>query len=163
MKTLLTFTVRARQVTCFNRAVSSAACSSSFGIVITFIGATRALPRTNASSVWGPLEIFSRARRNATALKASCKLSTNMCSSSCSKFPEKYLLVIVISASLGSSALHSRNFSTVSFDSFSSQCCPWTRQMSFSNNRATTVSGATRPMVSNTLDTKLSTSVMLKT
>ena len=56
--TLLTCTVRARQISCFNRATSRAACSSSFGIVITFIGATRALPRTIVSSVFGPLEVF---------------------------------------------------------------------------------------------------------
>ena len=89
MKTLLTFTVRARQISCFNRVASSAACNSSFGTVMTFIGAKRALPRTNASTVGGPFEVVTRARRIATALKTSCELSPNMCSSRCSKFPEK--------------------------------------------------------------------------
>ena len=67
IKTLLTCTVSARQISCFNRAASSAACNSSFGIVITFIGATRALSRTNASPVFGTLELFTWARRIATA------------------------------------------------------------------------------------------------
>ena len=89
IKTLLICTVGARQMSCFNRAASSAACSSSFGTAMTFIGATRALPRRNASAVWGPLEVVTRARRNATALKTSCELSPNKCSSRCSKFPEK--------------------------------------------------------------------------
>ena len=89
IKTLITCTVRARQKSFFNRAASKAACSSSFGIVITFIGAKRALPRTNASSVWAPLEVVTRARRNATVLKTSCDLSPNMCSSRCSKSPAK--------------------------------------------------------------------------
>ena len=161
IKTLLECTVRAWQMFCFNRAASKAACSCSFGIVITFIGATRALPRTNASSVWGPLEVVTR--RNATTLKTSCGLSPNMCSSRCSKFPEKELLGIVISASLGSSTLHSRNFSMVSLGNSSSQCCPRTRQMFFSNNRAPIVNGATRPMGTNTLDTRLNTKRCVKT
>ena len=78
MKTLLNFTVRA----------SSAACNSSFGYVINFIGPTRGLPRTNASSVWCQLEVVTRAQRNATPLKTSCELSPNMCSSRCSKLPK---------------------------------------------------------------------------
>ena len=163
IKTLLTCTVRARQMSCFNRAASKAACSSSFGSVITFIGATRALPRTNASSFWGPLELVTRARRNATALNTSCELSPNMCS--CSQVlivSGKVLLGIVISASLDSSTLHSRNLSTVSFFNSSSQCCPLTRQMSFGNNRAPTINGATRPMGSNTLDNRLKTKRYVK-
>ena len=66
------------------------------------------------------------------------------------------------SASLGSSPLHSRNLLTVSFGSSSYQCCPLTRQMSFSNNRAPTVNGATRPMGSNTLDTRFKTKRCVK-
>ena len=71
IKTLLTCTVRARQMSYFNRAASREPCSSSLGTVITFMGATRVLPRTNASSFWDPLEVITRARRNATALKTS--------------------------------------------------------------------------------------------
>ena len=62
MESLLTFTVRALQISHFNRAASSAACNSSIGTVISFIGATRALPTTNASTVWGRLEIVTGAR-----------------------------------------------------------------------------------------------------
>ena len=58
IETLLKCTVRARKMSCFKRTASRAACSSSFGIVITFIGATRALPKTNASYVFGPLKVF---------------------------------------------------------------------------------------------------------
>ena len=36
MTNLLTITVRALQISCFNRAASSAACNSSFGTIVTF-------------------------------------------------------------------------------------------------------------------------------
>ena len=48
---LSTATVNARQISLFKRAPRRAACNSNLGTVITFIGATRALPRTNATSV----------------------------------------------------------------------------------------------------------------
>ena len=86
IKTLLALTVRARQISCFNRAASSSACNFNFVTVITFVDATRALSRTNASSVWKPLEIVTRARRNATALKTFHELSPNKCNSRCSEF-----------------------------------------------------------------------------
>ena len=57
-KTLLICTVSARQMSCLNREASSAACSSSFGTFMTFIGATRALPRKNGSSVWGQSKLL---------------------------------------------------------------------------------------------------------
>ena len=70
MYTCLTVTVSACVISLFSRATSRAACNSSFGTVITFIGATRAFPKTNASSVFIlPVGVVTRARRNATALK----------------------------------------------------------------------------------------------
>ena len=69
---------------------------------------------------------------------------------------------IVNSAFLGNSSLQSRNLSTVFFVRSSSQSCPRTRQMSFSNNRAPTVNSATRPIGSNTSDTRLSTKLYVK-
>ena len=51
IKTLSTVTVNAQQILLFKRAARRAACNSNLGTVITFIGATRAFPETNASSV----------------------------------------------------------------------------------------------------------------
>ena len=50
INTLSTVTVNARQISLFKRA-ARAAGNSNLGTVITFIGATRALLKTNASSV----------------------------------------------------------------------------------------------------------------
>ena len=58
IKSWLTCTIRARQISCFNRAATRAACSCCFGIFVTLIGSTRALSRTNASSVFGALGVF---------------------------------------------------------------------------------------------------------
>ena len=72
------------------RAANRAACSSSFGTVITFIGATRAFLNTNASSVFNsPVGVVTRTRTNATALKLSWELSSNLCNSTLSKGPVK--------------------------------------------------------------------------
>ena len=49
INTLSTVTVNARQIPPFKRAARRAACNSNLGTVITFIGATWALPKTNAS------------------------------------------------------------------------------------------------------------------
>ena len=68
----------------------------------------------------------------------------------------------MISASMGSSTIHSRNLSILTFGCSSSQWCPLTRRMSFSNNRAPTLKRATRPMGSNTLNTRLSTKRCVK-
>ena len=82
MNTVLTVTVSACVISLFSQAAGRAACNSSFGTVITFIGATRAFPKLNASSVFSsPLGIFNRAHKNATALKISCELSPNICNS----------------------------------------------------------------------------------
>ena len=51
INTLSTETVNARQISLFKLAARRVACNSKIGNVITFIGATRAFPRTNASSV----------------------------------------------------------------------------------------------------------------
>ena len=50
MNTRLTVIVNACVISPFSRAASRAACNSSFGRVITSIGATRTFPKTNASS-----------------------------------------------------------------------------------------------------------------
>ena len=50
-KTQSTVTVNARRISLFKRAARRADCNSNLGTVITFIGATRFLPKTNASSV----------------------------------------------------------------------------------------------------------------
>ena len=86
VKNLLTFTVRARQVSCLSRTANSAACNSRFETVITFMGATRVLSWTISSSVWGP-QVVTRARRNATELKSSCELPPNICNARFSNFP----------------------------------------------------------------------------
>ena len=57
IKTLSAVTVNARQNSLFKRAARRAACTSNLGTVITFIGATRALPKTNASSVKNSPEV----------------------------------------------------------------------------------------------------------
>ena len=51
INTSSTVTVNDRQIYFFKRAARRAACSSNLGTVITFIGATRALPKINVSSV----------------------------------------------------------------------------------------------------------------
>ena len=88
MYTWLTVTVSACVISFFSRAASRAACNSSFGTVITFIGTTSAYPKTNASSAFSSLVgVFARARKNATALKISWELSPNIYNSILSKGP----------------------------------------------------------------------------
>ena len=89
MKTLLTFTLRARQISRFNRADSRAACYSSFGTVINFVDAAQVLPRRTASAVWDQFKVVNRARKNATARTTSCELSPHICNSRCLNVPEK--------------------------------------------------------------------------
>ena len=89
MKTLLTFNLRSRQISWFNRAASRTACYSSFGTVITFVDAAQVLPRTTASAIWDQFKVFNRARRNATARTTSCELSPHICNSRSLKVPEK--------------------------------------------------------------------------
>ena len=52
-----TVTLNALQISFFRRVARRGACSSNCGTVITFIGATRALHRTNASSFWMTSEV----------------------------------------------------------------------------------------------------------
>ena len=49
MNNWLTVTVSACVISLFSRAASRAACNSSFGRVITFIGATSTFPKTNSA------------------------------------------------------------------------------------------------------------------
>ena len=60
-------------------AESSAAWSSSFGIVKAFISATRAFPKTKANSVELPCSETIFPLRKATALNTSSELSPNIC------------------------------------------------------------------------------------
>ena len=137
INTLTTVTVNAHQISLFKRAARRAACISNLWTVITFIGAARALPETNASSVIIFPEVQVKwALRKPTALNTSCDLSANMRSSRCWNGPEKWLLGIVISANRSSSTHQARNVSIVSLDNSSSQLCPLTRQMSFKINHA---------------------------
>ena len=63
MNIWLTVTVSACVISLFSRAAIRAACNSSFGTVFTFIGATRAFPKTKASSVFSsPLGVFFRSQ-----------------------------------------------------------------------------------------------------
>ena len=79
--------VGALRTSFFKRVASNAACSSSFGIESAFMGATLAFPKTKAISVSS--EVFTRARRKATAQKTSSELSPNMCNSTQSTGAEK--------------------------------------------------------------------------
>ena len=89
MITWITFTVSAFEFSLFSRA-ASIVCNSIFGTAVTFIGATRISPKTKASSVYYlPVEVVTRARNNATALKISWELSPNICNSILSKAPVK--------------------------------------------------------------------------
>ena len=79
VNTWLTVTVRSCVIALFNRAAVRAACNSSVGTLITFIGATCALTKTKASSVFSlPVGVVPQARKNATALKMSWELSANI-------------------------------------------------------------------------------------
>ena len=60
-------------------------------------------------------------------------------------------------SSFGKSSLQAKKLWTLYCGSSSSQCCPVTRQMSFKSSRAPTVNGATRPIESKTLETRLRT------
>ena len=80
IKTLSTVTVNARQISHFKRAARRAACSSNLRAVITFLGLTRALPETNASSVIVVPEV-----QTTWALRTAL----NMGSSRCWNGPEK--------------------------------------------------------------------------
>ena len=64
---------------------------------------------------------------------------------------------MVKKASVGNSALQEENRSITSLESFLSQLWPRKWQTSARRSRAVTVKGATRPMGSNTLATKLRT------
>ena len=79
--------VRALRTSSFKRVASNAACSSSFGMESAFMGATLAFPKTKATCVSS--EVFTRARRKATAQKISSELSPNMCNSTQSTGAEK--------------------------------------------------------------------------
>ena len=96
-------------------------------------------------------------RKNATVLKTSCDLSPNTCNSRCSKRPEKWKRGMFNEASVGNSELQEENRSIIYFVEFSSQPWPCKRQTSFRRSQAVTVKGATKPMGSTTLATKLKT------
>ena len=90
INTLSTVAVNARQISRFKRAARRDASNSNIGTVITYIGATLALPRTEASSVIISLGgQVTWTLRKPTALNTPCVLSWKKWSSRCWKGPEK--------------------------------------------------------------------------
>ena len=69
--------VKTLRISSFKWVASNAAYSSSFGMESAFMGATLAFPKTKATCVSS--EVFTRARRKATAQKTSFELSSNVC------------------------------------------------------------------------------------
>ena len=107
MKISVTLKIRSFKISSFKRIARRAAWCSNFVIESVFIGATGALPKTKATSVW--CELASRARRKATAQQKSCELSPNMWSSIRSKVSVKWLRGFVREPNKWRPECHSRS------------------------------------------------------
>ena len=83
----------------------------------------------------------------------SSDASANTWSSVLSLSLLKYLLSILVSATIGSCSFHLRNSSSSLGSTSLSQCCPFLVQMPFRSRLIWTLNGANNPIGSNTEDT----------